>query len=78
MSKEMFNIKARAAQLGVKLQEVWEKVRENGVDCQYSNFNRARIRDVKTAKDMEILNAADAVLRKLEEMEGAQLCQTQE
>lgn len=64
---DFLRIKARAAELGIKMKDLCVLMRsEEGVDCQISNLSRARTREVKTEGDMNLLNAADAVLKRLE------------
>lgn len=66
-SKDPFRIKARAADLGITMQDICHRMRaEEGVEAYPSHFARARNNDVKTAGDWRMLNAADAVLRRLE------------
>lgn len=71
VNHDPYRIKARAADVGVKLSELYMAIlQEERLSIHPSQFLRARTNEVKTERDLEILRAADRILTRLES-EGA-------
>lgn len=61
-----YEIKVRLARLDMTVNELCDKMRDNGCDVFRQALARARRNEVKTPRDWEILYAADQALKQLE------------
>ena len=69
-SNDTWNIKTRAARVGLKLNFLAEKINQTGVPCVKQTLSRALHNEVKTERDNDICQAADRILAAMEKAQG--------
>lgn len=65
---KLYDIRVRVARMGISMNDVINGIRESGDGISQSTFSKALNREASelTARDYEVLAAADRVLKKLE------------
>lgn len=61
-----FEIKIRAIRVGKTLTALAAEINARGIPCLKQNLSRALRNEVKTPRDYDIINAADDILRSIE------------
>lgn len=61
-----YEIRIRAIRLGKTLTSLAAEINARGIPCLKQNLSRALHNEVKTPRDYDIINAADEILKRLE------------